>query len=148
MYCTCRLIVNCQILATTWGPDFWPWDASSIAHATEMNICLWKILLQMHGAWQSVLDQMRHFCAILWALDYHDTVVVYRLTTQNLGFIAPMPEQIGIITMRFSNVGLLTPQRNALYGCSFVLAWVQRISFLRPLQISADRLCDVAVPCT
>ncbi len=28
---------------------------------------------------------------------------------------------------------------------SFVLAWVQRISFLRPLQISAGRLRDVFI---
>ncbi len=36
-------------------------------------------------------------------------ILVYRLRTQNLRFVAPMPEQIETITM-----GLLTPQRNAL----------------------------------
>ncbi len=31
-------------------------------------------------------------------------VLVYRLRTQNLRFVAPMPEQIGAITMHFSKV--------------------------------------------
>ncbi len=54
-------------------------------------------------------------------------------------FVAPMPEQTGTMTMLFSEVlgepyKKVTHQKNAL---QFVLEWVQQISFLRLLQISA-----------
>ncbi len=32
--------------------------------------------------------------------------VVYSLTTQNLGIVAPMPEQIGTLTMHFPNINI------------------------------------------
>ncbi len=48
--------------------------------------------------------------------------IVYRLTTENLRFVAPMPEQIG-------NPAMLFPEK---LHCG-VLAWEQQISRLRPL---------------
>ncbi len=59
--------------------------------------------------------------------------LVYDLRTQNLNFVAPIPEQVRTITMHFSEVQWFL----------VVLAWVQPTRILRVLQISDRRLFEI-----
>ncbi len=65
----------------------------------------------------------------------YEWLVVYRLRTQNLRFVAPMPEQIGTTTMHFSKVS-----EKCIEGVLICSGMGATNFILRPLQISDDRL--------
>ena len=68
---------------------------------------------------------------------HHSVVYMYRLRTQNLRFVAPVPVQSGTPAMLFPEHSFPGTLKIALWWWQFVLAWVQRISVLRHLQVSA-----------
>ncbi len=79
--------------------------------------------------------------------------IVYDLRTQNLNFVATIPEQIGTTIMHFPNIKWQETYISGgfvvvvLWWCWVVLAWGQPTWILRVIQISDHRLICIMYFC-